>query len=563
MLPPVFGKEASVINNLRQLNPVVKFCLIIIAVLLSCSGFGLYSAGSASIPASAQMKTPVTVESTGESIVTIELNGRKSLYTYENLFSNMFSVSAASLGAPESDKSATSDPALVNVAALAEILPLILDLWEFTVSDTSGNIYDLLYPRSADFLFETYLYRTETGISLVHCGTSVEQVDTITLKGDLLPEKPLEVWLDWEGTTHLKAIIDNFAQHYALKIKTNIIPGIDTKLITHNRGNMKIPDVVMVQSDYLPKLISEQALQPIVWELPDALQPQGIEAFTSNRLYAVPFYNDVQILCWNPEIINNPYESAVNEFSGTLEMLEKSLASVKSPLIPATWNIYSAYWLMPFQMGFGKSAIVEDDGSITVDDAATADALKYLMHLVDSGLVRILERDGMVSQFIQGNAGVILTGSYALPGFIDLGIPFEVTVYPINRENGAYVSPLIDYKGFSIPKRSRNPVGARRLIEYLTSPRVQAEFAFSNFKNPARNDIWELSTLPEHINNVLKESVSRGSVIPPEPAYLIAKDTMWKIIRLIISRQLTVEDGLRKAQEIIDNQLKRFNRVEK
>ncbi|MBL7005752.1 MAG: extracellular solute-binding protein [Spirochaetia bacterium] len=532
------------IQNLRQISFIIKSCLLMTMFLLFSSGYNTYSAISA----------PEAAKTNGEIALTIDFNGVKTSYTHETLFNEQFSLSIPS----EIVEPTNSSENLFTAAALADFLPLILDLWEFTVSDTSGNVYNLLQSWSADFLFETYLYLTENGISLVHRTMSVNQIETITLKGDKLAEKPLDVWLSWEGTNQLKQIIADFARKYGVKIETNVIPGIDTKLAAHHRGNMKIPDVVMIQSDYLPKLIAEQALQPVVWKLSDVYQPRGVEAFTSTQLYAVPFYSDVQIICWNPEIIDHPYGNTDNDVSGTLEMMENNLAAVPASYTPAVWNIYSAYWLLPFQMGFGKSAILESDGSITVNDRATIDALTYLIHLLDTGLIGAVERDGMISQFIQGEVGMILTGSYALPGFIDLGIPFNVAAYPVNQDNGAYVSPLIDYKGFSIPKKSRNPIAARRLIQYLTSPQVQAAFSFNNFKNPSRNDIWDLSTIPDQISRVLQISISQGSVIPPEAAYKISKDTMWKIIRLILAKQLTPVDGLNKAQEIIDNQLKRL-----
>jgi ABC-type glycerol-3-phosphate transport system substrate-binding protein len=547
----------------RVLNPMTLAGLLIF-LLLASGSLNVFAMGAKSeagkAPEADQTGTAVSSEpfAEGGPQLKIQFNEAERFYTAGSLLSDSFQVPVP---LPSSSGRALSSPlkTIVQAVSLADLLPLILDLWEFSVTDDAGKTHDLLHSWSEDFLFETYIYADGDALNLVHRDITVPRITAVSLKGDRLPDKPLEIWLSWEGTNHLKQILNRFAETYQIPMSVNVIPGIDTKLTAHNRGGMRVPDVVMVQADYLPQLISEKALQPVLWELSPALQKQGLDSFTSSQLYAVPFSSDVQIVCWNPEILTHPYGSTENDLTGTLEMLEKNLSAVSDPFIPAAWNIYSAYWLMPFQLGFGKEALLEEDGSMLVNDDATVEAMNYLLHLIDNGLISALERDGMVSQFIQGRTGMILTGSYALPGFIDLGIPLDIVPYPINQETGAFFSPLIDYKGFAIPKKSRSPIGARRVMQYLTSPQIQAEFSFANYKNPARDDIWELSSLPERINMVLQESIARGTIIPPEPAYNISKDTMWKMIRLILSQQISVEEGLNSAQEIIHNQITRIN----
>jgi maltose-binding protein MalE len=441
---------------------------------------------------------------------------------------------------------------------LGNLIPLMLDIWSFEAVDSAGNRYDILQQGSADDLFEIFIIPQKNSYLLSYNDRQILEITDIQIKGDLLPLKPLEVWVSWEGTDALKSIAADFAERFSLDIAVHTIPNTATKLMAHNRGNMNIPDVVMIKSDYLPQLLSERALQPINWKLPDAIQKKGLASFYSSAQYGTPFYSDVQIICYNPEIIPYIYGSSQNEADGTLAALENSLSSVAEPNIPATWNVYSAYWLLSFQLGFGKQSVLEPDNSIVIDDQATISAVNYLISLMDTDLLHAVERDGMISRFIQGTAGMILTGSYSIPAFEKLGITYAIAPYPINQTTGQYIAPMIDYKGLAIPRKSRNPIGARRLIQYLISQQVQAEFPFDHYKNPARDDVWQLSNLPEHTEWVLKESIERGAIIPPEPAYIIAKDTLWKMLRLMLTKQIPVDIGLKKAQEIINNQLSRI-----
>jgi arabinogalactan oligomer / maltooligosaccharide transport system substrate-binding protein len=440
---------------------------------------------------------------------------------------------------------------------LGNLIPLMLDIWSFEAIDSAGNRYDFLQPECADDLFEIFIVPQKSGYLLAYKDLQIPEISEIQIKGDKLALKPLEVWVSWEGTDTLKSIAADFSERFSLNITVHTIPNTATKLMAHNRGNMNIPDIVMIKSDYLPQLLSERALQPITWQLPNTMQKKGLTSFYSGAQYGIPLYSDVQLVCYNPEIIPRLYGNEQNEAAGTLKALERSLSTIEKPTIPATWNVYSAYWLLSFQLGFGKQSVLEQDNSIIIDDQATISAVNYLISLMDTDLLHAVERDGMISNFIQGTAGMILTGSYSIPAFEKLGIPYAIAPYPINQTTGQYVAPMIDYKGLAIPRKSRNPIGARRLIQYLSSQQIQAEFSFSNFKIPARDDVWELSNHPEHTEWVLKESIKRGAIVPPEPAYIVAKDTLWKMLRLILTKQIPVETGLKKAQEIINNQLSR------
>ncbi len=537
-VPPVFGKEVTMKKLVPAPVSLLMKALLILMLLFTA-------------PLLFSQDTPFPAADTDTSAtLRIRINDNSDTLTAAEIHREGIRIGTAGT-------ERESAPEVRPGVPLSLHLPLFIDIWEFTLTDRDGAVHAIPAGEAADNLFEMYLLPSGDGFDFHYGAISVPDILEITIAGDPLPGKPLDVWISWEGTDELKAIIGEFSRHFNIPVTVNTIPNTATKLMAHNRGNMNIPDVVMIKSDYIPQLLSEQALQPLGWDLPESFQEQGIASFFSGQLYGAPFYSDVQILCYNPEIIPSVFGEGTAEENGTLRDLEQALASVDESFIPATWNLYSAYWLFPFQLGFGKEHIINGDGSITINDDATVAAVGYLMDLIDRELIVPVERDGMISQFIQGQAGMILTGSYSIPAFTDLGIPFAYTVYPLNQETGRYVSPLIDYKGFAIPKRSRNPVGARRLVQYLSSQQAQAAFSFANFKNPVRNDAWSLSKLPEHTEWVLRESIVRGTIIPPDPAYSIAKDTLWKIVRMILGRQLPVAEGLDKAQEIITNNLSR------
>jgi ABC-type glycerol-3-phosphate transport system substrate-binding protein len=292
---------------------------------------------------------------------------------------------------------------------------------------------------------------------------------------------------------------------------------------------------------------------------------KGREAFKwEEKLWAVPFAFDVQLLYYNPEIVEmeDSESSRVGSASNwTLKELERIAGDVQrksssssAEIVPMAWNVYSAYWFVGFQKGFGKASIIEPGGKIRINDEPTNAALAYLLDLSGKGLLVPMERDAMITAFATGRAGIILSGSYTIPHFIDLGIPFGVKAYPVHPESGDPVAPFLDFKGFAVAKKTRHPVLARRLIQHMTGAGVQQRFALSLFKMPARMDIWRVLEEKSSYYPAMFESYERGIVVPTAPAYTIFKNTLWKLLRFVFSGQMTIDDALAQGQAIIDAQ---------
>lgn len=140
------------------------------------------------------------------------------------------------------------------------------------------------------------------------------------------------------------------------------------------RSGGELPDAVMVQSDYLPSLTAAKALQSLDTLTPDSILEKGKDPFRlDGKLWAVPFSCDVQFMFYNRKLAPTPPRSRM-----TLDDLEKTASGLAARgIIPFSFNAYSAYWFTSFPMGFRKTALIERDGGIRIDDAATQRALTY------------------------------------------------------------------------------------------------------------------------------------------------------------------------------------------
>ncbi len=436
---------------------------------------------------------------------------------------------------------------------LLETLPLFLEVYRIEVEyggpEPAGRAA-LEGENWADRFGGWYFSADGDEVHLLTGEAAYRDVRKLRLWGEEIPGRRLTVWIGWEGVKELKEELARFAGTGGLDLDVQEVPHISSKLTSVARGGGNIPDLVMVQSDYLPELIKAGVLQRLDYLGPENLLGKGTDAFRrENSLWALPFSFDTQLVFYRTDIVDDPPSNDwdLGEFEAALERLRVRGIS------PITWNAYSAYWFIPFQTGFGKTSILEKDGTVVIDDEPTRKALGYILELAERGLLDIQEREGMMGRFLSGEVGMILSGSYSIPEFERLEIPFGILPYPNVEETGKPVSPLLDFKGFAITRRTRNPVLARRVAEYLTGVGVQQRFHPRVSKLPANTEAWVIMKEKNRYYDTLYRSYTIGSVIPPEDSYRLYKNTMWKLIRFALTGQLTVEETLKQGQQIIDN----------
>ncbi len=367
----------------------------------------------------------------------------------------------------------------------------------------------------------------------------------------IYPEtRPLTVWISWEGKEILKSEILRFASENHCSIDVQYIPKIKSKLSAVTKAKGNLPDVFLIKSDYVPSLFDYNLFEDLSQNIPKFLTPKGIKAFTyRGKIVAIPFYFDTQIMLYNKKLTGD-----INQISLPLEKLETIARGLKNRgFIPMAWNAYSAYWLLPFEIGFGKN--IETPQNIAViNDSHTENAINYIMKLKKESLLHVLFRNAIKSQFMDNKIGFILTGSYAIPDFEKAKIDFGVLTFPFIQNTNRYISPLLDFKGWAIYKGSKNKDLAKRLIRYLTDSDTQRRIAEKLYKIPTNSSVW-----PDIKNKYFKvffKSYEMGSVIIPSDEYVIYKNTMWKLLRFIIGKKMGVREALDKGQKTINANLK-------
>ncbi|PKL06995.1 MAG: hypothetical protein CVV53_01505 [Spirochaetae bacterium HGW-Spirochaetae-9] len=435
--------------------------------------------------------------------------------------------------------------------ALSELLPPLIEAWQIDCLG-SGGAKSWTGEDLADRLPEFYLIQGAEGWDLLHGDTRIRFLASIDVKGDASHEGELEVWLSWEGVPELKAEIQRWASLTGAKVRAVDVPDTRSKLLAVQRGGGRGPDLLMIQSDNVPDLIQAQALQPLDRIDASGLDPKGRAAFgLDGRLWAMPFYFDTQLVFYDKKQVKAPPDMGWT--TADLEILAAGIrAGGKKPL---SWNVYSAYWLLSFAMGFGKPAIADPDGGVRPDDPGTKRGVAWILAMIDKGYLEPLERDAMVGRFASGDIAMILSGSYSIPEFERIGLDFGVAPYPVVSATGKPIVPLLDYKGFAMTRTTKAPVSARRLIEHLSGIGVQQRFTAALSKLPANSGAWKVSEKSNRYHAVLARSAEIGAVIPPSSGYSAYKNTMWKILRFILAGSMKPDAALAEARRLIDANL--------
>lgn len=441
---------------------------------------------------------------------------------------------------------------VVTGVSLGEALPLLYDLYSFELSHAEGTTR-LDAAAVADALYSTILY-AESGIRhLYHGGRTFSHVEGISVGGEVLAASELEAWISWEGTDLIRDEIGRFADLYDIQARVTVVPNTASRLTATERARGRQPDVVLIQSDYLPDLLDQEVLQPLAPASTgpgDPPDPASAAFASGGRLWAQSLYFDSHLVFYNPQLVRVPAAAARGDW--TLEDLERAAGRVAGRVeVPLTWNAYSAYWLTPFVLGYGKDAVISEEGRVKMDDDPTRQALRRILSMMDEGSLIPMERDAMTAFFTTGRAAFILTGSYSIPSFESLGIPFAVAPYPRIAATGRPVAPFLDFKGFAVPRRTRNPVVARRLIAYLTAPSVQARIALPTRKMPADRSAWPLVVDEHPYAEALVASYEIGVPVPNHRSYTVYKSLMWRMLRFVLDGQMSIDDMLRQSDRML------------
>ncbi|GAB6189124.1 extracellular solute-binding protein [Marinitoga arctica] len=370
----------------------------------------------------------------------------------------------------------------------------------------------------------------------------------------------ITLWFEYEGVEQLKNIVKEFEKENP-DINVNVVEQkkISDKLFTAFKGNGDVPDIILIKNDEIGKLNDAGLIEDvdnIKLQIEKDLIPNAFSAFKveNGKYYGIPFYFDTQVLYYNYKLFNEvkyPLEE-IKSFEDLLFGAYIVNERTNGKVIGLAWGANSPYWFPPFQWAFGKENLIEN-GRIIVNDDETFNAVSYIYTSISGPYVQWIERQGLISGFKSGKIASMFFGTFMIPDFIKSGINFKILPLPYIKEAGNYMTPILDYKGFSIVKGKKTK-DVEKLIKFILSKESQIDFCKDLYKFPVNENAFTVLKDKDEYFKVAYESAKRGKTMPTSSYF---KSKYWQGIRTMLTLTLKNKDSfsdeiLEKTQRFMD-----------
>jgi multiple sugar transport system substrate-binding protein len=150
--------------------------------------------------------------------------------------------------------------------------------------------------------------------------------------------------------------------------------------------------------------------------------------------------------------------------------------------------------------------------------------------------------------------------AYALGNAKGSKVKGKFKVAPFPTFEGAGKAGILGGHNLVISAFSKNPQGAVKLIDYLTSPEVEqinaAKFSIAPTLNATYDDAAVKKALPFAAE--LKQAVSQAKARPVSPVYPQISQAIYKNVNAALAGQTTPQDALKKADSQINSALATF-----
>lgn len=343
------------------------------------------------------------------------------------------------------------------------------------------------------------------------------------------------------------------------------------KILTQATTNT-LPDVAVIDGQWLARLVQADALQPLdkLWPAEDRadFHPAVIEAETFNgKPYAIMFQTGMRGLIYRPSVLK---KAGLSEFPKTFdEMLavskklkESGMATVLLPAKaleePSTMHMLSVFWGLGGQLVDDKGAPVFSEGK---NAAYLATVYKMYRDMVAQGamLPGVTTMDeAALRPFFYGNEVLAIGGSSSgvLQMWTDMpDLAKDLAVAPYPMPDGK--QPVTILGGFTYGLMAKDPARAAaawKFIEFMNSPKTMGAINEALGQLPVRKSVWAtnsfFSTNPMMLS-YKKMYDGQMQTRPVAPIYTNISTAISSQLAGVISGQLSPDDAVRAARDAV------------
>ena len=265
-------------------------------------------------------------------------------------------------------------------------------------------------------------------------------------------------------------------------------------------------------------------------------------------------------LVYNKALVKNPPRS-LNELRSVGKILTKDLDGDGKPdRYALAWNYMEPFFAVPFINGFGGNIIDENNRPI-LNSEATIKAAQLIYDLANKDRIIPIECDYDISNalFLDGYSAMIINGPWSWGTYIENGIDIGITRIPMIDETGIWPSPMVSPLGYSLNVNLKDEKLkiAVELLQYLTSPEVELDFANAMGTIPSRREAVRDPMVTN--NEIIKSSIYQlevGTLMPVVTELRWIWDAMRPGYQSILTGRLTPVQAAQEMQSLAEKLIK-------
>lgn len=368
--------------------------------------------------------------------------------------------------------------------------------------------------------------------------------------------KQLRIWAH-DDANHVEAVLQltqKYTEQTGIEVKVERVPSGDQvqKLaLAAPAGNG--PDLFYQPHDRLGDIVAQGLAEPIALD-EDAVKGYSSAAADAVRyegdLYGAPIAIDTYALFYNKDL--------VAEAPASFE----DVIAVGKPLTDPTQDKFGFivvpdfYYTIPFITNYGGYVFGGEAGNYDVADIGlnskgTIEGLKRFQQLYkDASLPETMTFDVMDSLFMEGKAGMVVNGLWAIKTYSDK-FGDKIGSAPLPTVNGQPAASFVGVKSWFVSSYSEHPQWAADLAAFLTNDENSQLYYETTGEIPARSA--SMSQITEPLYEGFIKQIESGIPMPNVPE-MTAVWEMDKALDFIIKGD-DVQAVLKETVDTIEQQI--------
>ncbi len=353
--------------------------------------------------------------------------------------------------------------------------------------------------------------------------------ETTDSNSEINGEVVLTIWYTFEGKEEdvfLSSIaqFEEFEENIRVEAISKPYGSSEQAFVTAALGD-EAPDIMRFSSDqlgYVGKF--RQNGFPLLEDLRPYMTPVEKEAWDPNAiegmryegsLLGLPASQDCLSLLYNKALFDMNDVAYPNSNWTTDDLLETSIALTANNQHGIAFPSKSPYWWFAFQSGFGGDLFRE--GSSTITSNGSAESLNFtlsfeLEHEIFPAGTGVEQMENL---FMESKAAMVIDGPWNWAEYQAARLQVGQVILPYNSDSSDRMSPMVNFKGYSISKQSENKEAAFKLISWLSSATVQKEFAIQTYTMPTLIEVYNDDQIKN--NSVISGFIEQLQVGFPAP----------------------------------------------